>query len=175
MFQSRKKNEDLEKRLDDQDKRLDDQEQYTRRNCLLLHGVKEEKNEDTDQSAVDIINKDVDVEISEKDLDRSHRLGKPRAPVGKPRPIIIKFSRYNVRHLVFKSKKKLEGKGVAITESLTNRHSLKLTKSMDSIMLGPLTGRFSLNNLGQIQKFMIFKWSKLKKTSCFLGLYYFFC
>ena len=79
MFQSRKKNEDLEKRLDDQDKRLDDQEQYTRRNCLLLHGVKEEKNEDTDQSAVDIINKDVDVEISEKDLDRSHRLGKPRA------------------------------------------------------------------------------------------------
>ena len=125
----KKKNEDLEKRLDDQDKRLDDQEQYTRCNCVLLHGVK--MNEDTDQLAVDIINKDVDVEISEKDPDRSHRLGKPRVPGRKPRPIIIKFSRYNVRHLVFKSKKNLKGKGVAITESLTNRCMEALTKAKE--------------------------------------------
>ena len=131
MPQSRKKNEDLEKRLDDQDKRLDDQEQYTRRNCLLLHGVKEEKNEDTDQLAVDIMNKDVDVEISEKDLDRSQQLGKPRAPGGKPRPITIKFSRYNVRNLVFKSKKKLKGTGVAITESLTKRRMEALTQAKE--------------------------------------------
>ena len=144
----KKKNEDLEKRIDDQDKRLDDQEQYTRRNCLLLHGVKGEKNEDTDQLAVDIINKDVDVEISEKDLDRSHRLGKPRAPGGKPRPIIIKFSRYNVRHLVFKSKKKLKEKGVAITESLTKRRMEALTKAKEE---------HGFNNVWSIDGMIFFK------------------
>ena len=59
-----------------------------------------------------------------------------------------------MKHLVFKSKKKLKGKGVAITESLTKRCMEALTKAKeDSIMLGPLTGRFSLNNLEQIQKF----------------------
>ena len=30
------------------DKTLDRQEQYSRRNCLLVHGVEEKNNEDTD-------------------------------------------------------------------------------------------------------------------------------
>ena len=37
----------------------------------------------------------------------------------KPRPIIVKFARYNIREKVFKSKKKLKGKNISITENLT--------------------------------------------------------
>ena len=36
-----------------------------------------------------------------------------------PTPIIVKFSRYNVRDKVFKNNKKLKAKGYSITESLT--------------------------------------------------------
>ena len=37
----------------------------------------------------------------------------------KPRPVIVKFARCNIREKVFKSKKKLKGKNISITESLT--------------------------------------------------------
>ena len=36
----------------------------------------------------------------------------------KPRPIIIKFLRYNVRAKNFKNKRKLKGKRISVTESL---------------------------------------------------------
>ena len=73
----------------------------------------------------------MNLEVYQTDLDRSHRLGKPRASGGKPRPIIVKFSRYNLRNSVFKNKKKLKGKGVAITESLTKKRMDALTKAKD--------------------------------------------
>ena len=120
----KKENEDLEKQMDEQ-------EQYSRRNCLLLHGVAEEQDEETDKVSVDVIKKNMDLDIDETDLDRTHRLGKPREVGAKPRPIIIKFSRYNVRHSVFKNKKKLKGKGVSITESLTKRRMAALTKAKE--------------------------------------------
>ena len=37
------------------DKTLDCQEQYSRRNCLLVHGLQEKNNEDTDQEIINII------------------------------------------------------------------------------------------------------------------------
>ena len=37
----------------------------------------------------------------------------------KPRPVIVKFARYNIREKVFKSKKTLKAKNISITESLT--------------------------------------------------------
>ena len=36
-----------------------------------------------------------------------------------PRPVIVKFARYNIREKVFKSKKNLKAKNISITESLT--------------------------------------------------------
>ena len=56
-------------------------------------------------------------EITHLDIDRSHRLG--NLDKWKPRPIIIKFFRYNVRARIFKNKRKLKGKRTSVTESLT--------------------------------------------------------
>ena len=53
------------------------------------------------------------------ELDRTHRIRTIRADKNKTRPIIVKFSRYNLRGKVFKNNKKLKGKGYSITESLT--------------------------------------------------------
>ena len=44
---------------------IDQQEQYSRRNCLLIHGVEENSNEDTDQLALNIINNDLEIDLTE--------------------------------------------------------------------------------------------------------------
>ena len=37
---------------------LDRQEQYSRRNCLLIHGLPESKNENTDELVIDTVKED---------------------------------------------------------------------------------------------------------------------
>ena len=74
------------------DKTLDRQEQYSRRNCLLVHGVEENNNEDTDQEIINIVKNDLGEEITIHDIDRTHRLGKRKLDNNVPRPIIVKFT-----------------------------------------------------------------------------------
>ena len=50
------------------DKTLDRQEQYSRRNCLLVHGVEEKNNEDTDQEIINIVKNDLGEEITIHDI-----------------------------------------------------------------------------------------------------------
>ena len=45
-------------------------------------------------------------EITIHDIDRVHRLGKSKLDNNVPRPIIVKFARYNFRNRIFKTKKK---------------------------------------------------------------------
>ena len=76
---------------------VDEFEQYSRRNCLLLHGVRELEFENTNV-IMKIVKEEIDVDIREEDLDRTHRVGNPKVcKEDKPRPIIITFARYDVR------------------------------------------------------------------------------
>ena len=65
----------LNVRLDKADRALDRQEQYSRRNCLLIHGIDEENQENTDEVVINVLKKEMDEEITHLDTDRSHRLG----------------------------------------------------------------------------------------------------
>ena len=47
---------------------MDRQEQYSRRNCLLIHGIKEERNENTDDIVVKFIQDDLQEEIKHRGL-----------------------------------------------------------------------------------------------------------
>ena len=47
----------LNEKVDIMDKSLDCHEQHSRRNCLLIHGVKENKKEDTDEVVTEIFEK----------------------------------------------------------------------------------------------------------------------
>ena len=47
-------------------------------------------------------------EINIHDIGRAHRLGKCKLENNVPRPIIDKFTKYNVRSTIFKTKEKLE-------------------------------------------------------------------
>ena len=109
---------------------IDSQEQYSRRNCILIHGVKEEQNEDTDNVVVKLIKDNLEEDVDLTELDRFHRIGKKKSN-GKARPIIVKFARYNVRRKVFYNKKKLKGKNISITESLTKFRMEKLQEARE--------------------------------------------
>ena len=80
-----------------------------RKNWLLIHGLPESKNENTDELVIVTIKEKMWKEIEKDEIDRSHRLGAPKNN-GKSRPIIKKFVRYNTRCRIFKNKKKWRGK-----------------------------------------------------------------
>ena len=107
---------------------VDQQAQYSRRNCLLFHGIKEEKGEDIDNIIINTVKEEMDIEISPEYLDR---IRNPKTKK-KERLIIVKFVRYNLRHDIFKNKKLLKGKGASITESLTKDRMAKLNEARET-------------------------------------------
>ena len=96
-----KENNYLNKRLDKMDAVVDRQGHYSRRNCLLEHGIVEETVRDTDEKIINTLQQSMDETIKPEDIDRSHRLGKPKfLKYAKLRPIIFKFVRYNTRNKI---------------------------------------------------------------------------
>ena len=80
------------------------QEQYSWRNCLPIHGVEENRNEDTDNLSISIINKHLGLDIKPSDIDQMHR-NRNKNKVRKKGRTIIKFTRYNIRKNVFMNKR----------------------------------------------------------------------
>ena len=83
---------------------LDYQEQYSRRNCILIHGITETQDENTDDISLRTINEHLELELPEKELDCTHRIRNPKSINKRPRPIIVKFARCNTRRKVFVNK-----------------------------------------------------------------------
>ena len=107
----------------------DAQEQYSRRNCLLLHGVPETQ-VDTDNAVLSVTNEKLGLNLTRECIDRSHRLGhSSSASNGKPRPIIVKLTSYDTRRKIFGAKRQLKGTRLVITENLTKRRSELLQKA----------------------------------------------
>ena len=113
----------LEKQLTKVQTAMDNIEQYSQRNCLICNGIQEqeESHENTNLIMVDICRKNLGLNLSRGELDRTHRLGRKRSSTDKPRPIIVKFVNYHDREDVFKSKRKLKGSSISVMENLTNR------------------------------------------------------
>ena len=109
---------------------LDSQEQYSRRNCLLAHGLAESKNVNMDELVIHTFKEKMGEEIKKDEIDRSHRLGALKNN-DKSRTIIIKFVRYNTRCRIFKNKKKLKGKSISVTGSSTKKRMEALQKARE--------------------------------------------
>ena len=99
--------ESLESRVGDLDKEnkalrdeMDSMEQYSRRNCLVVHGVPESK-KDTGEALLEVFNDRLNVRVTPQCIDRSHRLGRQQPSTDKPRPVIVKFVSYETRRQVF--------------------------------------------------------------------------
>lgn len=115
----KKENKSLKSTVAKLEKAVDAGEQYSRRNSLRMSGIEEENAEDTDAIVLDIaraIGSDIDI----NEIDRSHRVGKPKA--GKAREIIIKFSTYRARQKLYSKRTALKDagyRGVFLNEDLT--------------------------------------------------------
>ena len=118
----------MNKKVENLEIEIDKYEQYSRRNCLLVHGIVETNDEVTDDLVIETVSTKMNIEISLADLDLTHRIGKKKPGQNEPRPIIVKLSRYNVRKKVFPTKKNLKGSDVSITESLTTKRMEILKK-----------------------------------------------
>ena len=73
----------------------------------------------------------MDEKITHLNIDRWHDLGNRKLDKNKPRPIIIKFSRYNVRAKIFENERKLKRKRISVTERLTKARTEKLQKGKE--------------------------------------------
>ena len=147
----------LKERIDLLEKTSDDSEQYSRRNCLLVHGVEEQEQENTDNIVLNVIKEHLDIELSVKDLDRSHRIGKNNSK-SKCRPIVVKFISYNDRRKIFDNKKRFKGTGVSITESLTAERMRQLKNARD---------QSGFNNVWSIDGRIMYKDSTATKPKLF--------
>ena len=96
---------------------INEKNQYDRRECLEIRGIPQPddgSSESTDQIVKDI-GKLVDVDIMDQDISVSHRLPQrkqmscgqmPRRNVGPP-PIIVKFTRRNIKERLYGARRKL--------------------------------------------------------------------
>ena len=124
---------------------IDAQEQYSRRNCLLVHGIPEDQ-KSTTEAVLSMCNNKLGLKLTSSDIDRSHRLGyrsdKPTASAAtgqstpdKPRPIIVKLKNYETRRSIFSAKRKLKGTRWVVTENLTKHRSylLRMARTIEGV------------------------------------------
>ena len=65
-------------KVKDLETKMERQEQYSRRNCILIHGLKEENNESTDDRVLKLFREVLNEDVLLADLDRAHRIGKKK-------------------------------------------------------------------------------------------------
>ena len=109
--------------LEEQGERLTELEQYSRRNCLNFTGVPENKDENAVQLAIDLA-KMTNVKIDRTDIDRAHRVGKPRTPASgqstaPPRTLVVKYVSYLKREAIWFGRRELRSAKPPRTSSLT--------------------------------------------------------
>ena len=68
----------LSEKLGKLEESIDAQQQYSRRNCLLLHGTEETKGKDTDNIVLEVLNNDMGWNISKTAFDHSHWISNPK-------------------------------------------------------------------------------------------------
>ena len=112
------------KRLSAVERRQDDLEQYSRSNCLVIHGCenvpksKPGKYLEIENFVCNTLNKhlQLDSPLQANDLDIAYPL-----PSKKGTPVIVKFIRRTQKNEVYKKKRLLKGTKMIITESLIKR------------------------------------------------------
>lgn len=138
----------LTEEIDELKLKIDDQEQRSRNACLLVHGIDESEDENTNNLVKEVITGKLGISLSDIDIQRTHRLGpkrdnrmntrsqNTRSQKSNPRPIIFRFGNFVKRTEVYNAKKKLKGKGIVITENLTKTRYKLYKATADKIGKG---------------------------------------
>ena len=71
------------------------------------------------------------IQVDESDVIHAYRLGKATVPPANPAAIVVQFRHRLTRNHIFKNKKLLKGKKIALTEHLTSARSQLLKRVMN--------------------------------------------
>ena len=123
----------MDKKINDLNRVIDRQERHSRRNCILVQGVKANKNEDTNVVETETLNEPLQEKltqmliqmevIGQEDLKRANNQGLSSSSL----PGIT-------LEIVFKNKKKLKDTRIGITESLTQKRIQMLSKARNEFL-----------------------------------------
>ena len=81
----------MTKRTKGPEESVDQQGQCSRWNCLLIDGVEENSNGDTDKLE-NVVNDDPEIDLMKVGIDRTHYIGDSKKKRKNTRPIIVKLS-----------------------------------------------------------------------------------
>ena len=89
--------------------------QYSRCNCLIIHGIKTENGLSTNEVCKKFFQTNLGIKVSDYEINRCHRLGKTTGNAShdentstrkiKPQPIIVKFCRHDTKTHIYFAKK----------------------------------------------------------------------
>ena len=122
-----------EKKFENLSIKCDDNEQYSRRYCLRMHGLKFDKYE----SQNDLVSKtsecfsEIGLPYEEEQIDRVHRIGKPYSNISSGltmKPIITKFKSWRYRQNVYRDRPRRFENGKKKPDESSFSVSLDLTK-----------------------------------------------
>ena len=127
----------LGKSLESLQNRMDDLEQYSRRNCILFHGIPEtdqlESSSTLMEKVATVATQHLGGIIPAISVDRIHRLGSKSDRQGNTRcrPVIVKFIDYKTRDRIYRARSALKGTNIYIHESLTPTRQKWLKQARD--------------------------------------------
>ena len=128
-----------EKKIENLSIKCDYNEQYSRRYCLRMHGLKYEKNENQN----DIVSKvsesfsEIGLPYEEAEIDRVHRIGKPYKNEGSGltmRSIIIMFKSWRYRQDVYRNRPRRFENGKKKPGEISFSVSLDLAKRRYNVL-----------------------------------------
>ena len=96
---------------------IDDLSQYSRCSCLVIHGIPYSLSENTDEVVKKFLKEHIQIEINDADIDRFHCL----CSINEKQPLVVKFTRYNLKSKIYVNKKKPAGKPFLIFKLLTSK------------------------------------------------------
>ena len=113
-------------------KELDRQQQYSRRNCIVIDGIKSSKNltpSDHLNNVVETLTNEFSDEVTSS-LDKAHTIGPLKN--GK-QSMIVRFTKHSTVKKIYNSRKTLKNKNISLRPSLTRSRSMNLQKCKQMI------------------------------------------
>lgn len=109
---------DNKKLHDKTNARQDTFDQQLRRKNIRIFGIKEEKNECTEDVVIKTLSKKLNIDIPSDSIDECYRVGGVKEGKNK-RHILIKFTTFKIKNMIYKNKSNLKGSNLVIKEDLT--------------------------------------------------------
>ena len=122
--------------MQDLEVKIDDNEQYSRRSCLRITGIPlpengKESPQECTKKVIDVF-AELEVNISEDDIDRAHRVGKKTTDDDgiEGQAMIVKLYSWKDRVSVYRARKKLEDKRIFTDLTYRRAKLLKLAQTL---------------------------------------------